>query len=60
MGCRKEVFFVTVSNSVSINYIVSQDVKVKKQKKDKKEEKEIKYITPVVETQKGKYIDFKI
>lgn len=49
----------TVSNNVSINYIVSQDVKVKKQKKEKKEE-EIKYITPVVETQKGKYIDLKV
>lgn len=60
MGCRKEVFFMTVSNSVSINYIVSQDVKETKKQKTEKKQEEIKYITPVVETQKGKYIDLKV
>lgn len=51
---------MTVSNNVSINYIVSQDVKKTKKQKTEKKQEEIKYIPPVVETQKGKYIDLKI
>ena len=44
----------------SINYIISQDIRPQKKKERPEVKEDTRYILPIKESEKGKYIDLKL